>query len=213
MSHHILLSCDEIYYREWTMNCARSIQHHVPWMQITINLVNTTDAVEKIPGIRYHHTEIDFSGFRSPVAYYQASRFLVADELFKDTDHVMLLDCDTVCTRSFSPEEFVEICSRVSVLWNQKSGRWLAGLVTLGANLDFIKEYKRHLLLADPSRWSYGYDQDALKNLAQQFNFSPVTFGQWISLGKGPGIFLTLKGSQKQKSKYLNLFQQKSQFI
>lgn len=213
MSHHILLSCDQTYYQEWAMNCARSIKHHAPWMQITVNIVNATTAVEKISGIRYHHTEIDLADFSSPVAYYQASRFLVADELFEDKDHVMVLDCDTVCTRPFPPEDFEEICSQVSVLWNQKSCSWLAGLVTLGSSLDFIREYKRQLLLTCPSRWSYGHDQVVLKNLSQQFNFSPVVRDQWISVGKGPGIFLTLKGSQKRKTKYLEQFQQKLQIV
>lgn len=212
MENHILLSCDETYHRDWAINCAKSVQHWVPWVQVSINLINTGAEIVKIPGVRYHHTSIDLSGFQSPAAYYQASRFLVADELFQDGDRVMILDCDTVCTRSFTPEEFDEICARISVLWHAKSSRWLAGLVTLGPNLDFIKEYKRLLLEKNPAAWTYGHDQDVLKQLADRYSFAKEPPGDWISIGKGKGTFLTLKGDQKQSKKYLEPFQEKSQY-
>ena len=206
MQNHILLSCDQAYYQDWAINCAKSIQHWVPWMQVSINLINTDTSIQKIPGVKYYHTSVDFSGFQSVAAYYQASRFLVASELFRDGDRVMILDCDTVCTKSFTQAEFAEVCDRISVLWHLKSSRWLAGLVTLGPNLDFAKEYRRRLLEKDPSEWQYGHDQDILKQLADRYNFAKEPPGNWISIGKGKGTFLTLKGDQKQSKKYLDPF-------
>jgi hypothetical protein len=51
--------------------------------------------------------------------------------------------------------------------------------------------------------WRYGRDQDVLNSMAYNYNFQKLHVGEWMSFGKGKGIFITLKGTQKTKDKFL----------
>lgn len=202
--NNILLSCDWNYYNSWTKACIKSIQHYNPWINITVHIINPENH-DKISGVRYEYEEVDVSSYKEPVAYYQAARFIKAAELFDDSDLVMSLDCDTVCTESFTKDEFEYLASQVSVLLHHKADRWLAGLVTYGKN-NFRHDYRQRLLNADYNDWVYGLDQVILEDLSHVYQFNKVRVGTWMSLGKGKGTFLTLKGTQKVNSKYLGVY-------
>lgn len=203
--NNILLSCDWNYYNDWARWCIKSIKHYNPWINITTHIINPLDQ-DEIPGVRYEYEQVDLTQYKEPVAYYQAARFIKVAELFDDTDLVMTLDCDTVCTQSFSQEEFETLANQVSVLHHHKADRWLAGLVTYGTE-NFRHDYRQQLLDKSYDDWTYGLDQVVLADLNEIYQFNEVKVGTWISLGKGQGTFLTLKGTQKTNSKYLGVYQ------
>jgi hypothetical protein len=200
---NILLACDSNYYQTWTINCINSIQKYVPWMKITVIIVNPNN-INEIPNVKYVYDYVEFSNDDSRVAYYQAVRFIKCADLFPDNELVMSIDCDTILTKPFLEEEFKKLCSNISVLRHHKADRWMAGLVTYGNTEHFRKKIKDHLLSIPVEQWIYGWDQTALNQLSVEFNYTPIEVGGWMSFGKGKGKFLTLKGSQKVKEKFLN---------
>lgn len=202
--NNILLSCDWNYYNQWAKWCIKSIQYYNPWINITAHIINPEDQ-DEISGVRYEYEDVNLDNYKESVAYYQAARFIKTSELFDDTDLVMSLDCDTVCVKSFTETEFEHLAEQVSVLHHHKADRWLAGLVTYGTE-NFRHDYRQQLLEKPYEDWTYGLDQVVLADLSEQYTFNEVKVGTWMSLGKGSGTFLTLKGSQKTNSKYLDVY-------
>ena len=202
--NNILISCDWKYYTQWAKTCIQSIKYYNPWINITAHLINPEDH-DEITGVRYEYESVDISNYKEPVAYYQAARFIKTAELFDDNDLVMSIDCDTVCSESFTPEEFQQLAKQVSVLHHPKADRWLAGLVTYGTE-NFRHDYRERLLNYNFDDWVYGLDQTVLEQLGKIYNFNEVKAGTWMGLGKGAGTFLTLKGSQKTNHRYLGVY-------
>lgn len=200
--YNILLACDTSYYNQWTKNCIKSIKHFVPWIDITVIIVNPYE-IEKLPDIQYAFDYVDFKNNSSKVPYYQAVRFLKCAEIFPDNSFVMSIDCDTVLTRKFSKDEFVSICESIHVQRHQKDKRWMAGLVTFGKDTKFRKQFRERLLSFPLENWSYGRDQDVLEEMSFDFAYKKLYVGDWMSFGRGGGRFLTLKGDQKTSPGYL----------
>lgn len=194
--YNILLACDVNYYNKWGIVCIKSIQHFNPWLTITAVIINDTN-IEKIPNVKYV-----FDNGPNTVPYLQAVRFLKCYEIFQENPYVMSIDCDTLCTKSFSVESFVDLTKNVSILKHHKENRWLAGLVTYG-DFNFRKRFKEKLLELPLDQWEYGWDQTVLNQLDGEFKFKEVLSSEWMSFGKGNGNFLTLKGDQKTTLKYL----------
>jgi lipopolysaccharide biosynthesis glycosyltransferase len=194
--YNIFLACDPNYYVKWGEACIKSIQHFNPWLSITVIIINDT-GIKKIPNVRYVY---DYGP--NTVAYMQAVRFLKCHEIFQDKKYIMSIDCDTLCTKSFSVESFIALTENVSVLKHHKENRWMAGLVTYG-DINFRKQFKEKLLELPLDDWEYGWDQTVLNQLEKEFKFKEVQSTDWMSFGKESGIFLTLKGDQKTTLKYL----------
>lgn len=204
--YNILIACDSKYYKNWAINCIKSIQLYAPWISITVVLVNPDTNFESIPNVKYHIDRIEFPNEESKVAYFQAVRFLKCSEIFPNNELVMAIDCDTVLTRSFTEKEFRRISTKIHVQRHHKADRWMAGLVTFGDDSKFRNYFKEQLLQLPLEKWEYGWDQKILNNLNAEFQYIPLQVGDWMSFGKGGGIFLTLKGSQKYSEKYLKNF-------
>ena len=82
----------------------------------------------------------------------------------------------------------------------------MAGLVTYGDSSEFRIEYRNTLLSRPLKDWRYGWDQEVLNILSEKYNFEKLRVGEWLSFGKGKGVFLTLKGEQKVKNKFLDVY-------
>ena len=200
---NIFIACDGKYYDNWGLNCLKTIQKYNPWISLSAHIVNPISRNE-LPRVQYFYEQRTFTNESSQISYYQSVRFIKCSEYFPDNQLVMTIDCDTVCTRSFSALEFENVCKSIHVQRHQKADKWMAGLVTYGDNSAFRNDLKNNLLSEPVDNWKYGRDQDVLNSMAYNYNFKKLNVGEWMSFGKGKGIFITLKGTQKTKDKFLN---------
>jgi hypothetical protein len=200
---NIFIACDGAYYDRWGLNCLKTIQFHVPWIKLTVHIVNPISKNE-LDGVTYYYEDRNFINESSKVGYYQAVRFLKCYEYFPNNETVMTIDSDTVLTTSFTEKEFEGVCREISVQRHQKDIRWMAGLVTYGTDNHFRQRLQQELLSRPIEEWTYGWDQDVLDNLSHEFRYKKLMVGEWMSFGRGRGIFLTLKGDQKTSEGYLN---------
>jgi hypothetical protein len=206
LSHcNILIGCDSEYYNNWGYHLLKSINHYNNWISLHCHIVNPKNTSE-LDFVNYSYESINFINENSKISYLQAIRFIVAKNKFDDDDYVMTLDADTICTKSFTKKEFIELFKNQTILQHPKDGRWLAGLVCLGPN-EFRSELSNELLHDPVDTWTYGRDQVALEKLSKKYNFEPVS-KYWISIGKNglKSVFLTLKGDQKYTEKYLDIY-------
>ena len=204
--YNILLACDLEYYNTWAINCAKSIQKFTPWINIHIVIVNPGKTYEKIPEVKYYEDHIEFPNDSCKIPYYQAVRFLKCADIFTNDELVMSIDCDTLCTRSFTKNEFHTIVSSIHVQRHQKNIRWMAGLVTYGNDSTFRNEFKEKLMSIPIENWQYGWDQDILNMLDNKYHYKKLYVVDWMSFGRLPGTFLTLKGDQKIAEGYLEIY-------
>lgn len=204
--YNVLLACDSEYYSTWAINCIRSIQQYAPWLKIHVVIVNPKITYQKIENVIYYEDRINLPNETCKVPYYQAVRFIKCADLFPNNELVFSIDCDTVCTRSFDQADLDAICQTVHVQRHQKNVRWMAGFVTYGSSSEFRNELKQKLLDLPIDHWVYGYDQDVLNSLSNKYQYKKLNVGNWMSFGRGSGIFLTLKGDQKTSNGYLEIY-------
>ena len=205
--YNILVGCDQNYYDEWAKNLLVSIRHYAPWVNLHAHIVNPTH-INKVDGVNYTTESKEFQNEKQRIGYLQSVRFLKVAEKFTDKDLVMTLDVDTICTRKFTKQQFEEATSKITCLRHLKDKRWLAGLVTYGEK-GFRQEFAKRLLDKPFEDWAPFHDQNVLDELSKKYNFfeqPPRLF--WMSIGKNgnQSVFLTLKGNQKNKDKYLDTF-------
>lgn len=204
--YNILIACDPIYHAQWARELALSIRYHNPWVRVVMLVINRDDSVDELPDVHYVYRQQRLTD-SDRVIFYQAARFIYADEIFEPHDLVMCLDADTVCTRAFTRSQFHRITRHPHALFHLKQNNWLAGLVTLGSDPGFRRAFRDQLLAIPREEWQYGHDQLVLRNLIIQYNVRPVrNSSHWISIGKGSGTFLTLKGEQKRPGRKLDTF-------
>lgn len=205
--YNILIGCDQVYYTDWGIALLQSIHYYNPWISLHCHIVNSKN-ISQLDYVNYTYEDRNFLNNDSKIGYLQAVRFLAADKYFDKTQHVLSLDADSVCTKSFTKEEFLDLFEHNTVLRHSKDRRWLAGLVAFG-QYEFKKEYANLLMNDDVDKWLPGRDQTILATIADKYEFQSAPT-KWISIGKnGSGsIFLTLKGDQKYSKKYLPLYQQ-----
>lgn len=203
---NILIGCDQKYYDDWGINLIRSIKYFNPWITCHVHVVNPID-LKKIPGVEYTTEQKEFPNDTIKIGYLQSVRFLKVAEKFNDNDLVMTIDTDTICTRKTTPEEFISVASKITVLRHLKDYRWLAGLVTYGS-AGFKKDFADRLLAKPFEQWAPFHDQNILDDLSKVYTFHEQEKLYWMSIGKNGhrSIFLTLKGSQKFKEKYLMIY-------
>lgn len=205
--YNILIGCDQAYYDDWTITLLRSINYHNPWISLHCHIVNPKNTLE-LDFVNYTYEEKTFVNNDSKIGYLQAVRFLAADKYFNKNQCVLIIDADSVCTKSFTKEEFLDLFKHNTILQHFKEGRWLAGFVAFDQS-NIRKEYATLLMSDNVEIWVPGRDQDILAKIADKYKFYPAS-KKWISIGKNRlgSIFLTLKGDQKYSKKYLPLYQQ-----
>ena len=206
--HHcnILIGCDQTYYDNWSITLLQSISYYNPWISLHCHIVNPKNTLE-LDFVNYTYEEKTFINDNSKIGYLQAVRFLAADKYFDNTQYVLSLDADSICTKSFTETQFLDLFKYNTVLQHPKDGRWLAGLVALGPN-NFRKDYASLLMSMPIDNWAFGRDQDIMSKMSDTYKFRPAS-KEWISIGKNGlnSIFLTLKGDQKYTKKYLTIYQ------
>ena len=205
--YNILVGCDQTYYDDWAIHLVRSIKYFNPWITCHVHVVNPVH-IEKVEGVQYTTEQRTFPNETVKIGYLQSVRFLKVAEKFTDKDMVMTLDADTICTRKTTPEKFVEVANKITVLRHLKDHHWLAGLVTFGYP-GFKQEFAKRLLAKPIEEWAPFHDQNVLDSLSKDFTFAeqpPRLY--WMSIGKNgnQSVFLTLKGRQKEKDKYLSTY-------
>jgi len=203
-AYSILIACDQLYYDDWGIGLLKSINHHSPWIKLRCHVVNPIN-LEKLEFVEYTVEEIEFQNDEVKIAYLQAVRFIAASKIPMNESFITL-DADTICTRSFTEEEFATLFDAHYVMQHPKDGRWLAGLVTFGQD-DFRHQYAKALNSKPIRDWKWGRDQLVMPQLDNEYNFMPVGV-EWITVGKNKNdsAFLTLKGDQKTTDKYLEKF-------
>lgn len=206
MQHYnILIGCDQNYYDTWALPLLNSIRKHNSWIRLHCHIVNPTKN-NNLNGVDITSETKNFISDESRISYLQSVRFLVVADKFNKEDCVITLDADTICTRYFSEKDFALLFEKQYVLKHHKEDRWLAGFVTFSNN-NFRRAYADSLRSVSIDEWKWGRDQTIMANFARQYNYQPLP-KNWMSIGKNKtdSIFLTLKGEQKTKEKYLNVY-------
>lgn len=201
--YNLLVACDQVYYQDWCITFLKTLHLHVPWLKLHCHLVNA-DTVQKLPYVDYTHEQVEYINDDQKLGYLQAVRFLAVADKFKNNERVIVLDCDSLCVRPFTPEEFATLFEQQYVLRHTKiDRRWMAGFVTFKDN-HFRQAYAARLRAKPVAEWLPGWDQDVMKEICEEYNFVELS-KDWITVGKhnGRSAFFTSKGSQKFKEKYL----------
>jgi len=202
--YSVLVACDSKYYNDWGITLLNSIKYHNPWLNLRCHIVNPNNN-NKLNFVTYTEEQISFTNDITRIAYLQAARFIAVSKIPLN-ENLITLDADTICTRSFSQQDFSTLFKKQYVMQHPKEPRWLAGLVTFGSN-NFRYRYAELLNSKNIKDWEWGRDQEVMPQLAKEFNFNPVD-KKWIAIGKNKSnsAFLTLKGEQKETDKYLNVY-------
>jgi len=203
--YNLVVGVDQTYFDNWAAPLIQSIQKHNPNLNLHCHVVNPTKT-NNIPNVDITYEHVSFENETSKISYLQSVRFLIAANKFNNNEYVMTLDADTICTRSYSQEEIEFLFSKQHVLQHYKDGRWLAGLIAF-RNSEFKTAYAKEIQSKPLEDWEWGRDQNILAKFSKEYNFVPAP-RNWISIGKNgaKSVFLTLKGNQKHKSKYLALY-------
>ena len=201
--YNILIGCDQKYFDEWGIVLLRSIQKYNPQLSLHCHIVNPTKN-NQLKNVDITSEYINFSSNEVKISYLQSIRFLVVADKFSKNEKVITLDADSICTRSLNNLD--ELFKKQHVLSHHKEDRWLAGFVTFNDN-GFRQEYSSQLKIEPLEKWKWGRDQLVLNKLSKEYQFKKLPI-EWMSIGKNKSnsAFLTLKGDQKVKDKYLNIY-------
>lgn len=203
--YNLVVGVDQNYFDNWGIQLLKSIETHNPNLRLHCHIVNPTKA-NKMSNVDITEEHISFDNETSKISYLQSVRFLIAANKFSYNEEVFTLDADTICTRKYSEEEIAFLFSKQHILQSYKDKRWLAGLVAF-TNKDFRQEYANEIQSKEIKDWEWGRDQNVLAKCSEQYNFTPAP-RDWISIGKNgaESVFLTLKGNQKNKNRYLDIY-------
>jgi hypothetical protein len=203
--YNILIGVDQKYYNDWGINLLKSIHYHNPWILLHCHIVNPSD-VDELSFVDYTYETIEFETEDSRLGYLQAVRFLAVADKFSNNELVITLDADSICSKSFTEQEFSTLFNHTTVLQHPKQSRWLAGLISFNKD-NFRHDYAASLREMPINEWNFGRDQEVLAVLDKKYHYR-VLDQKWISIGKNKNnsVFLTLKGEQKTTEKYLNIF-------
>lgn len=199
----LLVGTDNSYYEQWTVPLFKTVHYVAPWLKLHAHIVNP-DKHTKLDYVEYTTEQRTFSSDQERIGYLQAVRFLVA----RQYQQIMIVDADSMCTQSFTEQEYDAIVEGQTVLHHPKADRWLAGFIATN-NQTFLQDYHDQLMKIPLLKFKHGWDQKVLKNLAQDYEFT-LCPERWMKVGKpsSKSIFMTLKGDQKISSKYLHYYNQ-----
>ena len=205
--YNILIGCDQKYYDDWGVHLLKSIYDRNKWLEhcLHCHIVNPTK-FDPLPYVNYTTEYRNFESQESKISYLQAVRFLKVAEKIDSNNLFLTLDADTICTRSFIEKDFSMLFDQINVLLHRKSKHWLAGFITFNS-VDFAQNYSKILLELPINEWRYGRDQVILANLSKQYEFNSIG-PDWMYYGKNTkgSVFYTLKGTQKIKNNYLDVY-------
>lgn len=203
--YNLVVGVDQNYFDRWARTLLWSVHRHNPQLNLHCHIVNPTKE-NKMSNVDITEEHILFENETSKISYLQSVRFLIAADKFSSNEKIMTIDADTVCTRSYTHEEITSLFSKTHVLQHYKDQRWLAGLITF-SNDQFRQDYAKEIRSKQTKDWEWGRDQNVLAKCSKQYNFTPAP-RDWISIGKNgaESVFLTLKGNQKNKNRYLDIY-------
>jgi len=203
--YNLVVGVDQHYFDTWAIPLFKSIKSHNPNLRLHCHIVNPTKS-NTISNVDITEETIKFANDTSKISYLQSVRFLIADSKFNKSEKVVAIDADTICTRPYSQEEIEFLFSKQHILQSYKDNRWLAGLVAFSDN-GFRQDYINEIKSKDIEEWEWGRDQNILDKFSEEYNFIPAP-RDWMCIGKNSSdsIFLTLKGTQKTKAKYLRWY-------
>ena len=203
--YNLVVGVDQQYFDTWATPLFKSIKAHNPNLRLHCHIVNPTKS-NTLSNVDITEETIKFANDTSKISYLQSVRFLIADSKFNKSEKVVAIDADTICTRSYSQEEIEFLFSKQHILQSYKDKRWLAGLVAFSDN-GFRQDYINEIKSKDIEEWEWGRDQNILDKFSEEYNFIPAP-RDWMCIGKNSSdsIFLTLKGTQKTKAKYLRWY-------
>jgi hypothetical protein len=213
---NLLIACDQNYYDQWAVPCLKSLRINAQFLRLHCFIVNPGE-VTQLPDVEYHYAYKKFINDNHRVSYLQSARFIAVSKIFPNDELVATIDCDTICIKKFTKEEFISIAENHSVLAHGKSGKWLAGFVTYGRD-DFRFEFAK--MLTEPpavdftlddwyveSRYG-GWDQFVLDRLSGRYGFQKLP-DQWMAINKNRHdcYFYTIKGN-KEDFRYQPVYDQ-----
>jgi len=203
--YNLVVGVDQNYFDKWATPLLNSIITRNPNLKLHCHIVNPTKT-NKIKDVDITEETLAFDNETSKISYLQSVRFLVAANKFSTLENVMTIDADTICARSYIQEEIEALFSKQHVLQHFKDGRWLAGLIAFH-NSSFRQDFAKEIQSKPLEEWEWGRDQNVLAKFSDEYNFVSAP-RNWISIGKNgaESIFLTLKGNQKHKDKYLHIY-------
>lgn len=203
--YNLVVGVDQQYFDTWATPLFKSINTHNPNLRLHCHIVNPTKS-NTLSNVDITEETIKFANDTSKISYLQSVRFLIADSKFNKSEKVVAIDADTICTRSYSQAEIEFLFSKQHILQSYKDNRWLAGLVAFSDN-GFRQDYINEIKSKDIEEWEWGRDQNILDKFSEEYNFIPAP-RDWMCIGKNSSdsIFLTLKGTQKTKAKYLRWY-------
>jgi hypothetical protein len=199
----LLVGTDNAYYEQWTVPLFRAVHYYAPWLELHAHIVNP-DKHTKLDYVKYTTEHRTFSSDQERIGYLQSVRFLVAQQY----SQIMIVDADSMCTQSFTEEQYDHIVQGQTVLHHPKAERWLAGFIA-SDNQAFLQDYHNRLMKRPLLKFKHGWDQKVLKDLSNDYKFTRCP-EQWMKVGKPSqsSIFMTLKGDQKISNKYLHYYNQ-----
>ena len=199
----LLVGTDNAYYEQWTVPLFRAVHYYAPWLELHAHIVNP-DKHTKLDYVKYTTEHRTFSSDQERIGYLQSVRFLVAQQY----SQIMIVDADSMCTQSFTEEQYDHIVQGQTVLHHPKAERWLAGFIA-SDNQEFLQDYHNRLMKRPLLKFKHGWDQKVLKDLSNDYKFTRCP-EQWMKVGKPSqsSIFMTLKGDQKISNKYLHYYNQ-----
>ena len=202
---NILIGCDQSYYDDWAVPLLKSIHHYNPEVLLHCHIVNPT-VENSLANVSITTETREFLNDESKIAYLQSARFIAANSTFRKNEKVIMIDADSICTRTINDIEFTRLFAQQHILQHPKEARWLAGFVVFH-NTGFREQYIKELCSIPVDEWKWGRDQLVLNNLADKCNYK-VLHISWMSIGKNKtnSVFLTLKGEQKTTDKYLGIY-------
>jgi len=205
--YNVLIGCDQAYYDKWAITLLGSIQHYAPWVSLHCHIVNPTN-FKQLPYVSYTTETKDLSDPDVFAGYLQAVRFIKAYELFPNSEPVIVIDTDSICTQSFTEQEFDQVhLDQPVILYKEKTQRWLAGFISMGTG-NFRKDFHDILLSIPLEKFKGFWDQTCLRTLNDQYKFKRCP-SKWMIIGKSKNSnFLTLKGEQKELDEYLRRYKQ-----
>lgn len=203
--YNILIGCDQSYYDDWAVPLLNSIHRYNPRVVLHCHIVNPT-VENSLANVSITTETREFLNDESKIAYLQSARFVAADSKFRKNEKVIMIDADSICTRTINDIEFSRLFSKQHILQHPKEARWLAGFVVFH-DTGFREEYIKELCSIPVDDWKWGRDQLVLNALADKCNYQALP-RTWMSIGKNKSnsVFLTLKGEQKTTDKYLGIY-------
>jgi len=203
--YNLVVGVDQNYFDKWARTLLWSIYRYNPQLNLHCHIVNPTKT-NKMSNVDITEEHISFESETSKISYLQSVRFLISADKFGTNEKIITVDADTICTRSYTQDEINLLFSKNHILQHYKDQRWLAGLIAF-SNDQFRQDYAKEIRSKEIKHWEWGRDQNVLAKFSNQYNFVPAP-RDWISIGKNgaESVFLTLKGNQKNKNRYLDIY-------